>query len=177
MLCLFMRHGETNFNLAGLCNDDPAQPAFLTDRGRRQAQAAALALRHESIEHIFVSELPRTRQTAEIINRDHRAPITVQPLLNDIRSGFDGRPVAEYQAWIRDDPVGTRPPGGESLADHKARVLDYLDWLGRRPESTVLTIAHEETLRVVIAHFRHLSDEEMIPLAIGNAEVLRFDCR
>lgn len=174
MRALFMRHGQTDYNLEGLCNDDPARPVRLTAEGEAQARRAAALLRDEPIEHIFVSELPRTRQTADIVNRDHGVAVTIQPLINDIRSGFDGRPVAEYQAFIRDDPMHIRPPGGESLADHKARVLAYLEWLALRPEAATLTVAHEETLRVVIAHFRGLSDAEMVPLAIGNAEVLRF---
>lgn len=69
MKLLLMRHGQTNYNRLGLCNDDPRDAVYLTDLGRRQALAAAVALRAARLEHIFVSELPRTRQTAEIVNR------------------------------------------------------------------------------------------------------------
>ena len=39
----------------------------------------------------------------------------------------------------------------------------------------MLIVAHEETLRVFIAHFQGLTDEEMRLLAIGNCEVLEFE--
>jgi alpha-ribazole phosphatase len=71
-----LRHGETNYNRLGLCNDDPARDVHLTPEGTRQAQAAALRLRAAPLERIIItSELPRTWQTADIINRDHRVPL------------------------------------------------------------------------------------------------------
>ncbi|MBI3772037.1 MAG: histidine phosphatase family protein [Gammaproteobacteria bacterium] len=118
-----------------LCNDDPQRNVHLTPAGETQARAAAERLRNAGIERILVSELPRTRQTADIINRHHHAPIETHPLINDIRSGFDGQPVADYFA----------------------------------------AIAHEETLRVFIAHFTHLSDEQMLDLKIANCEYVEFE--
>ena len=37
----FMRHGETNYNRLGLCNDNPQRDVHLTDTGIRQAAQAA----------------------------------------------------------------------------------------------------------------------------------------
>lgn len=86
-----MRHGCTNFNDLGLCNDDPERDVHLTEVGQAQAQAAALALRVVRLQRILVSPLPRTRETAEIINRHHAVPIEIHADLSDVRSGFDGR--------------------------------------------------------------------------------------
>lgn len=175
MKLFLLRHGQTNYNLLGLCNDDPRDAVYLTELGRQQAQAAAEALRAARVEHIFVSELPRTRQTAAIINRHHAAPITACAELNDIRSGFNNRPVAEYFAATADDRLHRRVNGGESLLDYKARVLPFLERLRRRPESVVAVVAHEETLRVLVAHLRGLSDEEMERLAFGNCEIVECE--
>ncbi len=38
MKTYFMRHGQTNYNVLGLCNDDPARPVHLTDLGIEQVQ-------------------------------------------------------------------------------------------------------------------------------------------
>lgn len=175
MRALFMRHGETDYNRLGLCNGDPTRAVRLSPTGIAQAARAAESLRLEPIERIIVSELPRTRQTADIVNRYHGAPITVQPALNDIRSGFEDRPVVDYQRAIAADPLHSRPPGGELLLEHKARILGFLDWLAGQPERTLLVVGHEEGLRVVIAHFRGLPDEEMIRLSIGNCEWRVFE--
>ena len=128
----FMRHGETNYNRLGLCNDNPQRDVHLTETGIYQAEQAAKQLRHKPLQRILVSELPRTHQTAEIINRYHQLAIKVEPALNDIQSGFDGRPVAEYFAAIAHDPLHARIHGGESLIDHKQRVHHFLDDLQSR---------------------------------------------
>lgn len=172
LLC--MRHGQTNYNVLGLCNDDPNKDVHLTELGRHQARAAAEQLRDAPLERIYVSELPRTHQTAAIINEKHRAPIEIQPLLNDIRSGFDSQPVADYFAAIAHDRLGSRAPGGESVLEHKARILRCIDWLLVQPHQCVLVVAHEETLRVFAARFRGLDDQSMVAMSIGNCEVLRF---
>jgi probable phosphoglycerate mutase len=166
-----MRHGHTSYNALGLCNDDPNTDVHLSETGIQQAQAAAEQLRDVSLDRIIVSPLPRTRQTAEIINRYHHAPIEVHPALADIRSGFDGRAVGEYFAAIAHDPLNARVNGGESLLDHKQRVLGFIHWLQQQPQDTVLVVAHEETLRVFVACYEgNVPDERLRDINIGNCE-------
>lgn len=175
MQVLFMRHGQTNYNLLGLCNDDPGRDVHLTAEGITQAEAVAERLRLVPLDRIVTSELPRTRQTGEIINCYHRLPLLSHPALNDIRSGFDGRPVTEYFAAITTDPLHAAVNGGESLLLHKQRVLNYLDWLQQQPAQTILSIAHEETLRVFYAWFHDLRDEQLRELHFANCELLQFE--
>lgn len=166
-----MRHGRTNYNDLGLCNDDPNAEVHLNAIGKQQARVAAEQLRDVTLDRIIVSPLPRTRQTAEIVNRYHHAPIEVHPDITDIRSGFDGRGVDEYFAAIAHDPLNARVNGGESLLDHKQRVLGFIDWLQRQPQENVLVVAHEETLRVFVACFEgNIADEHLRDINIGNCE-------
>jgi alpha-ribazole phosphatase len=167
----FMRHGRTNYNNAGLCNDDPDADVHLDDIGKQQAQAAAQQLRDVAFDRIIVSPLPRTRQTAEIINQYHHAPIEVHPDIADIRSGYDGRSVAEYFAAIAHDPLNARVNGGESLLDHKQRVLGFIHWLQQQPQQNILVVAHEETMRVFIACYEgNVADERLRDITVGNCE-------
>jgi probable phosphoglycerate mutase len=166
-----MRHGRTNYNDLELCNDDPRADVHLDAIGEQQARAAAERLRDVTLDRIIVSPLPRTRQTAEFINHYHQAPIDVHADIADIRSGFDGRAVGEYFAAIAHDPLHARVNGGESLLDHKRRVLGFIDWLQRQPQKNILVVAHEETLRVFVAHFEaNVPDERLRDLHIGNCE-------
>jgi probable phosphoglycerate mutase len=166
-----MRHGHTNYNDLGLCNDDPRADVRLDDRGKQQARAAAERLRDVALDRIIVSPLPRTRETAEIVNQYHGAPIEVHPDIADIRSGFDGKPVQAYFAAIAHDPLNARVNGGESLLDHKQRVLGFIDWLQRQPQENILVVAHEETLRVFVAVFEGgVPDERLRELEIANCE-------
>ncbi len=175
MKLYLMRHGQTNYNLLQLCNDNPQVDVHLTEVGIAQAQNAAESLREIPLQHILISELPRTRQTAEIINQHHQVPIDVVPALNDIRSGFEGRPVADYFAAIGADRFNLRPKGGESLRDYQTRVLPVLDGLRQQSWTCILIVAHEETLRVLAAALRGLSASEMLALHFGNCETLRFE--
>jgi probable phosphoglycerate mutase len=166
-----MRHGHTNYNALGLCNDDPEADAHLSDIGIQQAQSVAEKLRDAAIDRIIVSPLPRTRQTAEIINQYHDAPIEVHPAIADIRSGFDGKSVSSYFAAIAHDPLNARVNGGESLLDHKQRVLTFIGWLQGQPQQNILVVAHEETLRVFIAKFEgNVPDENLRDINIANCE-------
>lgn len=170
-----MRHGRTNFNDQGLCNDDPGRDVHLTETGIAQIETAAEQLRDVPLQRILTSELPRTQQSAEIINRHHQVPIEAHPALNDIRSGFDGKPVAEYFAAIAADPLHTRPPGGESLLDHKQRIGHFLDWLRQQPERNLLLVVHEETLRALSAHLQEIDEQEMTRLHFANGQIVEFD--
>jgi len=174
MIIYALRHGQTNYNLLGLCNDDPQRDVHLTDRGRTQAEAAAEQLKDTPIERIFTSRLPRTIQTAQVINRHHGVDIEPHPELDDIRSGFDGRPVEAYFAATGSDRLHLRVNGGESLLDYRQRVLGFLDGLRQQPLDSVLLVVHEETLRVLHAYFHRLSPAEMEGLSFGNCQLQRF---
>lgn len=166
-----MRHGHTNYNELGLCNDDPNADVYLDDIGQQQALAAAEQLRDVAFDRIIVSPLPRTRQTAEIVNQYHAAPIEVHPDIADLRTGFDGKAVAEYFAAIAHDPLNARIDGGESLLDHKRRVLGFIHWLQRQEQENILVVAHEETIRIFVAYFEgNVPDQRLRDLSIGNCE-------
>jgi probable phosphoglycerate mutase len=169
-----LRHGQSTYNLRQLCNDDPARDVRLTELGVQQARAAIPQLQACSLRVIHCSPLPRTLQTAEIVNAVLGLPLHVEPALADIRSGFDGRPVAEYMAAIAHDPLHARVNGGESIADHFARVSGFLDALAGRGEQDVLLVAHEETLRVFKAWAEGLEAAQVIGLSFENCRPYRF---
>ncbi len=171
----FMRHGETNYNVLGLCNDDPHDDVRLTERGKAQARAAAAKLLNAQLARIVVSPLPRTRETADIVNATHCAPIVVEPDIIDWKTGLNGKPVAELFARIAADPLHTRIGDGESLLDHKQRVWNFLERFVPTVHETTLVVAHEETLRVATAYFNGLSNEAMRALHYDNCAILSFD--
>ncbi len=118
---LFMRHGATALNVAGLrCGGDVDLP--LIDSGHRQAaQAAEQLAARPRIGVIVVSNLQRTRQTAEIIGRRlSGVEIVVDAGFNERRLGdWNRRPIAETQAELA---AGVTPPGGESNAEFTQRI-------------------------------------------------------
>lgn len=172
---IFMRHGESTYNVLGLCNDDPAIAVTLTETGRRQAEQAGERLAAAPLDLILVSPLPRALATAQIVNRPHAAPLRVDARLGDRRSGFEGQPVAAYLAARDADPEHFCAAGGESYVALKARVLDFLADLARLAEARVLVVSHHEVLQVVQGHLAGLSDAEIRRLWIDHGGVFEAD--
>ncbi len=142
--------------------------------GVSQAETAARELAETSIDVIFISQLPRTRQTARFIIEYHEVRIIECVELNDIRTGFDGKPVDEYFAEVGDDRFNFVPKGGESLGQFIHRINGFIDVLLMEEYENVLVVAHEETMRVFAARFNKLSNEEMAALSYNNCEYLQF---
>ncbi len=95
--------------------------------------------------------------------------------MNDIRSGFDGRPVADYQQAIATDPLHTRVNSEESLLDHKLRILAFLNMLHQQDLRCVLIVCHEEGLRVISGYFLQLDDMAMIAQHFRNCQIQEYE--
>lgn len=183
MKLTLIRHGQTNYNLKDLCNGRPNPKVHLTALGKKQAQIAAKKLAKEKFEVIFISELRRSRQTAEIINHYHKVPLIKDKRLNDRLMGeFEGRPATLFYVW-RDAQKNTwtcRPKGGESYEHMKKRVGSFLAYLSKKKYKSVLIVSHLPVLKVVRGHFKKLSNAAMDKLSekqIPNGKILRFNLK
>lgn len=174
MQLIALRHGQSDYNVAGLCNDDPARAVDLTPLGVAQAIRAAEKLRHRRIDRAYCSPLLRARRTAEIAVSD-RVDVVIEPRLADIRSGCEGLPVGDYLSAIAHDPVDARVGDGESLREYCARVSAFLVSLSGESCSTVLLVAHEETLRIVDAFCNKTPLAAVAGKAFANCEPYEFD--
>ncbi len=179
MKLYFVRHGHTNYNRFGIMNDDPSVNVRLTKKGIRQAQKASDALKDTPLTHIYISELPRTRQTAEIINQHHQLQLGEDSRLNDNRTGFNGKPwlfmaVAHLFAKNR---YSKRYNGGESLLDSKKRVTEFLAELKPRHKDTdiVLIVGHSNTGQIATGYFSDLSDLDTFAVVVRNGQIAQFN--
>ena len=153
---LLVRHGETAWNVEGRYQGRTDVPLNAT--GLRQAWALAARLRGEPIAAVYASTLRRATATAEPIAAAHGLAVRRDPRLNEIDQGaWEGLRLGEivqrwadlHARWER-EPLAARPPGGETLAEVRARVLAALAeivraWDGR----TVCLVAHKVSLAVV----------------------------
>jgi probable phosphoglycerate mutase len=106
---LFLRHGQSEWNLSGRWQGQADPP--LTDLGRSQAHAAALSL--GEVDAVCASDLQRAAETAAIISND----LGVGPVVLD--SGLRERDVGEWQGLTRVEieeqfPGYLPPPGAEA---------------------------------------------------------------
>ncbi|XP_010885405.2 fructose-2,6-bisphosphatase TIGAR B isoform X2 [Esox lucius] len=134
-----VRHGETQYNkdklLQGQGVDTP-----LSEPGQLQAQAAGLYLRDIRFSNVFVSNLQRARQTAEIIMRNNihssEVEMVFDPLLRERGFGIaEGRPKEDLKNMANASGQSCRdytPPGGETLEQVRLRCKKFLKALYQR---------------------------------------------
>ena len=145
------RHAESTFSVRGAMNGDPGVAGPLTESGVEQAQQLGQALGDEAIGLCVITEFERTRQTADIALAGRDVPRLVVPELNDIDVGeFEGGPIDAYLAWAREALPLDVPPGGESRAQAAARVARGYRIVLKRPEDTVLVVAHSFSVRYLL---------------------------
>src|SRR3989338_5397728 len=170
MKIYFARHGQSNYNVIDLCNNNPKINVYLTELGKKQAKNVGEMLKNKKIEIILISELPRTRQTAEIINEYHKVEVRIDKRINDRKTGFEGKSYYDYIKVIEKDKFHIKPKGGESFQEEKKRVFSFLDDLIKMNHKTILVVSHEEIMKIVKGYFENLSDEEMWNVGVENGK-------
>ncbi len=124
---VFIRHGATNGNLEKRYIGRTDEP--LCDVGINQV--LELKEHNFSCEHIFVSPMKRTMQTAELVfpGQRYTAEVNFRETDFGIFEGKNAQELSdneEYRVWV--DSMCTLPiPGGESMADFKKRCTDAFE--------------------------------------------------
>jgi probable phosphoglycerate mutase len=171
------RHAETNYNKLGLVNYDSNVNVYLTENGVKQAEELAKELKDKSIDIIIVSNLNRTRQTADIINQYHNVAIISDSRINDIRNGFEGKPVDEYhrERDSASDRLNVSFNGGESIMDCNKRTNDFLTDLKKRSENNILIVSSNNNMKQIQIIINNLPLEEILNMHIKNASFFEFN--
>jgi probable phosphoglycerate mutase len=180
---IFVRHGETQANRAGILQGNMDCP--LNENGLRQAKAVAGYLRDSEFAAVYSSPLSRAFETARIIVEcgHENTPLSSDERLREWNCGeIDGLKWedihARYQYEAKSfcfEQIDVQMPGGESGMEFQHRIADFLKEMtvthaGKR----VLLVAHGGVLQRM---FRVVAGVvvpgNMIPLA-GNASVSSF---
>ncbi|OBF14217.1 histidine phosphatase family protein [Mycobacterium sp. ACS4331] len=91
----FVRHAQSQGNASGLIDTSVPGPG-LSEEGRRQAQAAADALRGKEFDGVYASNMVRTQQTAAPLAADLDEQVEVLPGLREIEAGwFEDKPESQ----------------------------------------------------------------------------------
>ena len=171
------RHAETNYNVLGLCNDGPKVDVYLTDKGVEQAKILAESLKNTNFDLVITSEFPRTKETGRIVNLHHNSPTLEDSRINDVLSGFEGRPASEFREARKnaENRWTIRLNGGESFEDEILRVKDFLNDLKKRPEQRVLVVTHQAIARIIYAIHNNLSNEKVDEIEVSNTYFFDFE--
>ena len=182
---LLIRHGETAWNAKKRLQGHLDIP--LNEEGERQAAALGRALREESLDAIFSSDLQRARQTAEAIAAPRGMRVeTDRGLRERCYGAFEGmlygeisqRYPAAYAAWQARD-IDVRFPEGvhvaETLREFSQRVVSTITRIVSGSKyRRVAMVAHGGVLECAYRAAQGLGFSHARDFDIFNASVNRF---
>jgi len=170
-----IRHGQTELNKKGVINSQIDEG--LSEEGINQAKNSISSL-PQSIKHLHVSPLLRTKQTAEILNAHLKRTVSTHDELREIHFGS-----LAGQAWNsiesgeelmkrhRAVQYNYRLRGGESVEDVKNRLLRFLKKIkGKYDDHEVLLVTHGGIIRLL-----HVLQDGKLLDGIENASLHEFD--
>jgi broad specificity phosphatase PhoE len=144
------RHGEVHNPSNVLYGRLPRMD--LSPEGRRQAQALNSFLAERPLAAIYSSPMLRARRTAETIRASHPdlPRVRIDTDLQEIRSGWQGEPLADLEAINWDFYSHPRQPDDESLAIIQARMQRWLDRMLRRHSGAeVVGVSHGDPILIL----------------------------
>ena len=184
---LLVRHGQTEWSRSGRYQGRCDPP--LIGEGRAQAVQIGMRARGQGVRSILSSPLRRARETAAIVaaTLGLDAP-RVDPRLIELAYGaWEGLTQAEVRACWPDQlrqwkraPDTAALPGGESLADLRQRLQQFLqdpEWAAH--DGGVLIVSHAGPIRIALleAAGMSLGMFRKIPVATGSLHALTLHRR
>ena len=182
---LLIRHGETAWNAKKRLQGHLDIP--LNEEGERQAAALGRALREESLDAIFSSDLQRARQTAQAVAVPRGLEVRLDRGLRERCYGaFEGMLYAEisqrypdaYAAWQARDIDARFPEGvhvAETLREFSHRVVNTITRIVTENKyRRVAMVAHGGVLECAYRAAQGLGFAHARDFDIFNASVNRF---
>ena len=170
-----VRHGETDYNRRHIVQGRGVN-APLNDKGQRQSRMFHAAYQNAGFEHVYVSSLLRSQQTAEPFV-EQGIPWSAHPELDEIdwgeREGLKATASmrAEYKkildGWTQ-GALDVSLPGGESPLDVERRMRQFLLHWEQRLHTRSLIVCHGRAMRVLLCVVLDLPLEHMERFEHGN---------
>ena len=156
---LLIRHGTNDMvgqkKLAGWLPG-----VHLNEDGRAQAEAMAERLRDVPITAIYCSPLERTVETAEPLARIKDIPAQIREGLGEVKYGdWTGKEIeelAKHELWrvVQLYPSGMRFPGGDSMREMQARIVNEIEMIAAdHPREIVAIVSHADLIKAALAHY------------------------
>jgi len=179
---IYVRHAESLWNPIGRYQGrlDPE----LSERGHKQAELLAKALKKYNPTALYSSPLKRTYMTAEYISKELNLPINIDEDIIEIDHGdWSGMLVEEvkekYPDMFRDwlyKPDTVNFPNGENLDEVYKRVKRFQDkMLEKHDGETVIAVSHTVPIRASLVAGLNLPKEKFWSFGCDNASYSILD--
>lgn len=172
---ILIRHGETDWNIAGRYQGQADPP--LNETGLKQARRLAEELHATRLDRLVSSPLQRALQTAEVIAARKQIPLQTDARLMEIHQGdWQTRLRAEiemlypelFKTW-ENEPWQVTPPGGESLQQVQQRVNQAVDEiLALSPGQVTGIVAHRIPIALIKIRYQGLDPDIVRTLDLPN---------
>ena len=182
MKIYLVRHGETDWNQAGLLQGQA--DIALNAQGLEQAREAAERLKEVPFDIAFCSPLIRAKRTAETIIGDRKITLTTDERLRELNfgpwEGVDIRTIKDAASQPFTNPGSYIPPeGAESFAQLYKRSGEFVDQVLLPLEGiyeTVLVVAHGGVNRSILNPVLNIPVDDFWRMHMGNCATAIFDC-
>lgn len=170
---IYETHSTTTDNEAGVATG--WLPGRLSETGRGKAAELGKRRRGDNIAAVFVSDLQRALETAQIAFSASDIPIHTDARLRECNYGaLNGMPVAQL-AMERSRHIDEPFPGGQSYRQVVAATRDFLrdlaaDWDGK----TVVIIAHSANKWALDHLLNRIALEDLVDAPFGWQEGWRY---
>lgn len=183
MICYLVRHGKDDDSVRGGWSNSP-----LTEEGIQQVDRLAAEMQSAGktdIGIIYTSDLPRAKQTAEILSMALAVPVIEMPEFretnNGILAGMNNQVASEQYPGLYWSTLDWEEayPGGESPCRFYNRIADawhaFKNTL-QKNDQDVMLVTHGGVINVIqcIEHAMVYSNKEN-PFPVGNAECIAVE--
>lgn len=184
MRLLFVRHGETDWNVENRIQG--GTDTALNETGLEQARQLGQKLAEQKlmIAKIYSSKLKRAHKTAEIVGELLGVDVESVDGLEEMNLGqWEGMRwhevketyPEEYEEWYHNRRY-QKTPNGESYQELLERVLPALTYITQKEENIVLVVTHSANIVTLLAVIHNTAFDQMFRVyKIGNADVVEID--
>ena len=150
---IFLRHGQTDWNLQGRFQGQSDIP--LNKTGVKQAKSAADRRKNKAIDRIVSSPLIRALKTAAIVAESMDLPVHIDSQLQERSFGsFDGLVITDVKRQhgldLSEPAASILPPDAEQWPETLARSCRVVGkWLGNYPTENILFVSHDGIFRAL----------------------------
>ena len=162
MKIYFIRHGESEANIAKMYNSRDENIHGLTNNGREQIKRSAHEISNVKFDGFFASNLLRARESADIISEKIGKKYEVYHDIREIDMGFiEGtsgfsadRAYREVLCkWLSEGDVDARVEGGESCKEIRERFQTFIKKIKEKygdKLETIVVVSHAGFIRSVV---------------------------
>lgn len=172
-----IRHGKTDWNLQSRMQGQ--SNIELNEIGIKQANEVRKVIEEKNIDLIISSPLDRTKQTAEIINKNINKPIEYNEKIMERNFGIlEGKiskeieNIDDYFEYYQNKEIEK----GEKIQDFVSRVFDGMKQIEKEhKEKNILIVTHGGVARAIDYYFNGIPKEKDVgKCMLSNCEIREY---